>query len=199
MEHTDSVPSFPGPACALRRASTGDLALIHRMQDRPIRDRIFLDPLPPRVAFCAMASERMVRGEELFYLLEVGGRVDGFISIRPPETTCEIWGRHIHTLYYLCGRLAFEPLGLPRLTWYVRGQNRRMLRLCTRFQVRRIAAENRFVTSRGLAFLAIGPVHYFELSPAEFTAHDALMRRYILAAAAPPGGLPLPGEPAVQP
>jgi hypothetical protein len=193
MVNADPVRSPSGSACALRRASPDDLALIHRLQDQPIRDRIFLHPLPPRDAFCAEAAERMARETEHFYLLDVNDRTDGFISIWPSETTCEIWGRHLHTLYYLCGRLAFGPLGLPRLTWYVRGQNRRMLRLCDRFQVRRTAAENRFVATRGLAFLAVGPVHYFELTPAEFFGHEELMLRYVLSAAAPPGGLPLPG------
>lgn len=165
---------------AVRPASLGDLPAIHRMQDVPLRERIMIRPLPRREDFLAQSAAEMEAGREYFFLMEQDGAPEGFIWIRRPDETCEIWGRHLHTLFHACAWIAFEHLGMPRLAWNVRESNRRMVRLCERFQVRRTGGENRFVFSRGLSFVAAGPVFNYEFLPGEFRERLPLIRRYVL-------------------
>src|SRR5512135_2031258 len=129
----------------IRTASVEDLPVIHRMQDIPLWEKIMIRPLPGREEFQAGAAAEMAAGRESFYVMEMDGTPEGFIWIRRPAETCEIWGRHLHTLFHACAWIAFENLGMRRLAWNVRESNRRMIRVCERFRVRRTGGENRFV------------------------------------------------------
>ncbi len=166
----------------IRTASVEDLPVIHRMQDIPLREKIMIRPLPRQEAFLAETAAEMAAGRESFYLMELDGTPEGFIWIRRPEETCEIWGRHLHTLFYFCAWIAFEQLGLRRLCWNVRESNRRMIRVCERFRVRRTGGENRFVVAPGFSFVAAGPVFDYEFLPGEFRERLQLIRRNILPA-----------------
>jgi hypothetical protein len=164
----------------VRAAFIEDLPVIHRMQDIPLRERIMIHPLPAPGEFLARAAVELAAGRESYCLMESGGDPAGFIWIRRPAETCEIWGRHLHTLFHACAWIAFEHLGMRRLCWNVRESNRRMIRVCERFRVRRTSGENRFVISRGFSFVAAGPVFDYEFLPDEFRERLPIIRRHSL-------------------
>src|SRR4026207_72824 len=121
----------------LREATPNDLPLIHKMQAIPIRDKFLMTPLPSLEDYVANAKAEMNAGNEHFYLLEEDSVPIGLVWICIPRETCEIWGKHLHSLFYACARTAFENLGMQRLIWWVRSKNRRMLSVCDRFQIRK--------------------------------------------------------------
>jgi len=164
----------------LRKAEPSDLPLMYKMQNVPTREKLLTSPLPPVDIYIARATIEMNAGNEHFYLLETDSTAIGLIWISTAEETCEIWGKHIHSLFYACARIAFEDLKMQRLVWWVRQSNRRMLKVCERFRIRRTGSENICTIGEKLEFLAIGEIHYFEFRVSEYPERIPLMQKYSL-------------------
>lgn len=164
----------------LRRATVEDLPAIYRLLNTPAREKLLAEPLPPESEFLQLSEIEMKSGREFYYLLEEDGVAIGLIRIMSAVESCEIWGRSLATLYYHCGRIAFEQLGMNRLQWYVRQNNRRMVRICKMFGAQKTGETPFFNFSAKLSFIAVGIVNFYEFRPENYRAHLAIMQRYAL-------------------
>ena len=118
-----------------------DLPIIYALLDHPLRQKLLIEPLPSLDEFLQLASDALKSGHEFYYLLENDGAAQGIIRIMLADESCEIWGRALSTLYYHCGRIAFEELKMSRLHWYVRQNNPRMIRICELFGAQKTGEE----------------------------------------------------------
>ena len=164
----------------LRPAGTSDPGAIYRFLNTPVREKLLAEPLPEEGKFLLQSARNHESGRERYYILEQDGSMEGIIRIITPEQSCEIWGRALRTLFYHCGRIAFEELGMPRLRWYVRWNNRRMIRTCELFHIRRTGEAPFCNITENFSFVAIGSISYYELTPEEFRERVELMRRCAL-------------------
>lgn len=152
----------------VRPATVSELPIIHRLQDIPYREKVFAEPLPPLEAFVEESAARMSEEREFYYLVEQESTPLGFIEYRSPEQTTSIWGKWLSTLCYACAVLAFEDLKFSNLIWYTRAINKPMLRTCDKMKFRKTGEKSVCRISEGFAFIAIGKLVLFELTPAEF-------------------------------
>jgi len=164
----------------LRKADPIDLPLIHQMQNVPIREKLLTTALPPVNIYVASAMAEMNAGNEHFYLLETDSVAMGLVWISTARETCEIWGKHLHSLFYACAKIAFEDLAMQRLVWWVRQSNQRMLKVCEQFLIRQTGSENICTIGDKLEFLAIGEIHYFEFKASEYPERIQLMQSFSL-------------------
>jgi hypothetical protein len=164
----------------LRKAAPVDLPLIYKMQNVPVREKLLATPLPREDDYIANAVFQMNAGNEHFYLLEDESVAVGLVWICTSRETCEIWGKHLHSLFYACARIAFEELNMQRLVWWVRESNPRMLQVCKRFRIPRTGSESICSIGEKLEFLAIGEIHYFEFKASEYPERITLMQQYSL-------------------
>lgn len=164
----------------LRKADPSHLSAIYNLQNIPQRELIMIFPLPPVEEFSSRARTEMLAEREHYFLLETDGRPVGFLWISQRVETCEIWGRHLHTLFYACAWAAFDYLNMVRLKWIVRHTNKRMLAVCERFQIRKTDEQNFCVFGPKLEFIAAGQVYCYELTPIEYRKRIALMQKYSL-------------------
>jgi hypothetical protein len=162
----------------IREAIERDLSLIHQMQNIPLREKLLTSPLPAVETFVAHRAEQLRTGMERYYLLQGEEHMPvGFVWICVAQETCEIWGRYLHSLFYACARIAFEVLGMNRLVWNVRQNNRRMLTVCERFKIRMIGSDNICMIEEKFEFVAIGKINYFEFKSEEYPERIPLMRK----------------------
>ena len=161
----------------LRKAGLQDLPLIYDMQNVPAREKFLMTPLPEIETYIADARVQINAGNEHFYLLEMDSKAEGLIWISSALETCEVWGRHYHSLFYACAKLAFEDLGMQRLLWWIRQSNRRALKACQRFRIRRTKSEYVCTIGDKLEFLAVGEIHYFEFNASEYPERKSLMKK----------------------
>jgi hypothetical protein len=159
-------------------ATDMDLPLIHSMQNIPVRERYLNRPLPALNDFLNAASQQLWNGSEKYFLLQQNDRMEGFIWISPEAETCEIWGKHLHSLFYGCARIAFENLSMRKLVWSVREKNRRMMKVCERFRIRKTGSEEICVIEPKFEFIAIGTIHYFEFKAEEYPERIPLMHQF---------------------
>jgi hypothetical protein len=164
----------------LRRAGAEDLPVIYQSLNTPLREKFLVEPLPAESLFLQQSEIELKSGREFYYLLEQDGVVSGLIRIMVPVESCEIWGRSLATLYYHCGRIAFEQLGMNRLQWYVRQNNRRMIRICEMFGAEKTGESPFFNLGDKLSFIAIGILNFYEFTPENYRSHLAIMQRYAL-------------------
>ena len=150
---------------------------IYKLLATPQRELLLAEPLPSRAVFLRRTANDIRAAVERYYCLERTGNLEGIIRILPLEESCEIWGAALRTLFYHCGRIAFEELRLPRLWWCVRANNRRMIRTCELFRIRRIGESSFYHVGHRLDFLAAGILVYYEFTPEEFYQRVPLMQR----------------------
>lgn len=141
-----------------------------------------VSPLLPTADFLSRAEREMVAGHEYYCLLEKDEVPNGFLWISVPEETCEIWGRHLRTLFHACAWFAFEKLEMPRLNWCVRQSNRRFISVCELFSIRKTG--ERFLCNIGerFEFIAVGSVNYYEFLAEEYFERIPVLEKYSMGA-----------------
>ena len=164
----------------MRSASVADLPAIYELQNIPQREFILTSHLLPYSEFIQRAESEMNAGHEFYCLLEMSDEPKGFLWISKPEETCEIWGRHIHTLFYACAWFAFERLQMKRLNWNVRISNHRMIAVCDRFRIRKIGEEFLFSAEKFEKIIA-GAVNYYQFDAEEYYERIPLMQKYSIS------------------
>ena len=164
----------------LRRAGSADFSAIYHLLNTPLREKLLVEPLAQEPEFLQQSQLNLQSDTEFYYLLEQDGVILGSIRIMVPEESCEIWGRSLATLYYHCGRIAFEELQMKRLQWCVRQNNRRMLRICEMFGAQKTGESPFFNFASKLSFIAIGVVNFYEFTPEAYRSHISLMRRFAM-------------------
>ena len=162
----------------LRCASERDLPAIYGLQNIPERDLILTSHLLPFSDFLTHAQSEMNANREFYCLLEISDQPAGFLWISKPDETCEIWGRHLHTLFYACAWFAFERLRMKRLNWNVRASNRRMILVCDRFQIRKTGEDFIFTSGKTFGEMIAGAVHYYQFDAEEYYERVPLMEKY---------------------
>jgi hypothetical protein len=162
----------------LRRATVVDLPEIHRMQDTPERETILVSPLPSRSEFITKTENEMREGREHYAILESDHGPAGFLWILVPDESCEIWGRHLRTLFHACAWFAFEKLKLPSLSWCVRLSNKRFISVCELFRIRKTGEDFLCNIGEKFEFMAVGPVNYYQFSAGEYFARIPLLEQY---------------------
>jgi hypothetical protein len=176
-----TIRKRPSGMYKLRRASVADLPAIYELQNIPQREFILTSHLLSYPEFIQRAETEMDSNREFYCLLEVSEVPKGFLWISKPDETCEIWGRHLHTLFYACAWFAFEKLQMQRLNWNVRISNHRMIAVCDRFRIRKTGED--FLFSAGETFdrIITGPVIYYQFEAEEYYERIPLMQKYSIS------------------
>src|SRR3990172_6124776 len=131
------------PMNMIRPALASDLPDIHQMQNIEFRDKVFIEPLPPCEEFVMETIDRMELGRERLYVMEVDGKVNGFVRLlfKGKDWEALTWGKWLNTLAYASCVLAFEKSDLPKLVFAVRLDNKRVIHLYQKFNFRRTGQE----------------------------------------------------------
>src|SRR5262245_33798863 len=114
----------------LRPAGENDLGRVYDFLNSSFREQLLAEPLPERELFLEATRKALEEGMEHYSFLEQDEKLEGVIRIFVEQESCEIWGRQLRTLFYHCGRIAFEELGMQKLHWNSRKNNRAMMRTC---------------------------------------------------------------------
>ena len=163
----------------LRPASLGDIPVIHRLQNIPYREKVFIEPLPALEEFLRISEEKM-HGEQFYYMFEQDSAPLGFIEYRQKHETTSIWGRWLNTLVYGCAVLAFDDLQLSKLNWYTRAINKPMIKTCEKMKFRKTGEKDICNITQGFSFIAIGKLIFYELTAEEFHANRHRMKELAL-------------------
>jgi hypothetical protein len=165
----------------IRRADRADLNEIHRMQDLPFRDRVFIEPLLSRDEFVAQSERNVLAGLEHYYVQESEGAVVGFIRLlKKKEWEALTWGKWLNTLLYACGIVAFHQLHLPKVTFAVRDDNKRVHHMYKKYQFRNLGQEFLCYRSSILGPLKTTNLTHYEITAEEFALKEELMRKHSL-------------------
>jgi hypothetical protein len=161
----------------IRRATYEELSEIHKMQDVPFRDHVFLEPLWPIERFKKETIERLENGTEHYFIHESDGSIAGFVRLLlRGDWEALTWGKWLNTLVYACGVVSFDQLNVPKLTFAVRDDNRRVLHLYQKFKFRKVSRE--FYPYRKTLFAPIQTINltHFEITSEEFQVIRPVMR-----------------------
>lgn len=164
----------------VRPASLSDLPVIHRLQNIPHREKVFVEPLAPLEKFVQDTGSLMSERKEHFYVFEQDAVPLGFIKYVSKDESTTIWGKWLSTLVYVCGVLAFDDLKFSKLTWYTRANNKPMIRTCEKMKFRRTGEKNLCNITEGFAFIAVGKLIFFEITSDEFNAQRHWMKELSL-------------------
>lgn len=160
----------------VRPAALSDLPVIHRLQNIPHREKVFVEPLPPLEIFASESESLIAAGKQHYYVFEQDAVPTGFIKYEIEQESTTIWGKWLSTLVYACGVLAFDDLKFSKLTWYTRSNNKPMIRTCEKMKFRRTGEKDVCNITEGFAFIAIGKLIFFEITAAEFHAQRHWMK-----------------------
>jgi hypothetical protein len=165
----------------IRKADRSDLFAIHRMQDTPFRDRVFIDPLLPRKEFVERAESRIQKGLEHYFVQDSQGTIVGFIRfVMKSNWHAFTWGKWLNTLVYASNVVAFNRLELPRLIFPVREDNKRLIHLYEKFEFRKVWQEFIFYRQTLLAPLRTTNVTYYDITHEEFAVRADEMLKHSL-------------------
>jgi len=166
----------------IRKAEVGDMPQIHKLQDVPFRDQVFLEPLWPIEKFTQDTMARYENGTEHYYVHESEGSITGFIRLlHRTHWEALTWGKWLNTLLYACGIVSFEKLNLPKVIFAVRDDNRRVFHLYKKHDFRRVGKE--FVCYRKNILAPVQTVNltHYEITAEEFWEKSEAMRKNSLA------------------
>ena len=162
-----------------RSADFSDLAAVYRIQDNPFRQTALLSPLPSLERFLETKTRDIQEGKEHLFVMENDGKLDGYVEFTLANRfwVPAVWGVWLRTLIYAASRVAFDVLNFPKVNWFVRRSNLRMIRLCELFQFRETARERFTAITEGFQFIATGFVSIYELTAEEFQGKSATLQR----------------------
>jgi hypothetical protein len=165
----------------IRRADRADLNEIHKMQDLPFRDRVFIEPLPSRPEFVAQAERNMIEGLEHYYVQESEGSVVGFIRLlKKNKWEALTWGKWLNTLLYACGIVSFRQLQLPCVIFAVRDDNKRVHHMYKKYDFRNVGQEFLCYRSSILSPIKTTNLTHYEITAEEFELKEEQMRKHSL-------------------
>ena len=161
----------------IRKAEAADLPQIHKLQDVPFRDQVFLEPLWPLEKFTKDTMERIENGEEHYFIHESDGSMSGFIRLLlRADWEALTWGKWLNTLLYACGIVSFDQLDLPKVKFAVRDDNRRVLHLYKKHDFRRVGREFLPYRKHILAPVQTVNLTHYEITAEEFKQKSEAMR-----------------------
>ena len=162
----------------IRRAEITDLPEIHRIQDVPILDRVFIEPLYSKEEFIQDTVARMNNGAEFYYVQESEGSIVGFIRFfQKKDWEVLTWGKWLNTLLYATGIVAFEKLKLPKVVFAVRHDNKRVIHLYKKHNFRNVGQDFVCYRKNFLAPLQTTNVTQYEITAEEFWEKAEDMRK----------------------
>jgi hypothetical protein len=165
----------------IRRADRADLNEIHRMQDLPFRDRVFIEPLLSRQEFVQQTENNILEGLEHYYVQESEGSVVGFIRLlKRGEWEALTWGKWLNTLLYACGIVSFRQLHLPRVIFAVREDNRRVHHMYKKYDFRNVGQEFLCYRTSILSPIKTTNLTHYEITAEEFELKEEQMRKHSL-------------------
>ena len=165
----------------IRRADRADLNEIHRMQDLPFRDRVFLEWLPPRQEFVERTERNILDGFEHYYVQESEGSIVGFIRLlKKNEWEALTWGKWLNTLLYACGIVSFRKLQVPKVIFAVRDDNKRVMHMYKKYEFRNVGQEFLCYRTSLLAPLKTTNLTHYEITAEEFDLKEEQMRKHSL-------------------
>ena len=153
----------------IRKAELSDLSEIYRIQNVPFRDHVFIEPLYSLEEFIQDTKKRMQVNGEYYYVQESEGSIEGFIRLlQKGHWEVLTWGKWLNTLLYATGIVSFEKIGLPKVIFAVRFDNKRVVHLYKKHNFRNIGQD--FVCYRPsiLAPIRTANVTQYEITAEEF-------------------------------
>jgi RimJ/RimL family protein N-acetyltransferase len=153
----------------IRKAELKDLQEIYRIQDVSFRDHVFIEPLESMDEFIRDTKRRMEADGEFYYVQEFEGSIVGFIRLlKKNDWEVLTWGKWLNTLLYATGIVAFEKMGLPKVIFAVRFDNKRVVHLYKKHNFRNVGQD--FVCYRPniLAPIRTTNVTLYEITAEEF-------------------------------
>ena len=165
----------------IRRADRSDLHVIHKMQDLPFRDRVFIEPLAPREQFVEQTERNILEGQEHYYVQDLEGSIVGFIRLlKKQDWEALIWGKWLNTLVYAGQVVSFRRLQLPKLVFAVRDDNKRAIHLYKKFEFRKVGQE--FICYRNSILSPVKTTNltHYEITAEEFESKEELIRKHSL-------------------
>lgn len=115
----------------VRKARQADFQAIYDLQNDPFRNQVFDSPPEPFEQFLPRVLERVESGREHYFVIEEDGIVTSFVWFQHADDGMWftlLWGKWLRSLVYAAGVTGFHWLDFPAQYFWIRQQNRRMIR-----------------------------------------------------------------------
>lgn len=161
-----------------RRALLSDLPSIYNLQNVASRTQTLIFPLLPYDSFLKETEARLKSGHIHYYILEKDTSPVGFAQFQKISEIWGVltWGKQVSTLAYASGKVAFEDLQLPKLTFAVRRDLKWLTYFCEKFQFRKVRQGSLCYRPHALSLITIVHLNYYEISAEEFREKSSFLR-----------------------
>lgn len=115
----------------IRKARDEDFQTFYDLQNGPFRFEVYGVPPEPFDQFASKTQQQILAGLEHYFAMVEKESVTGFIWFQKSQDLwfALLWGRWLRTLVYAGCVTAFRFMQFPRLHFWIRQKNRRMIRI----------------------------------------------------------------------
>jgi hypothetical protein len=157
----------------IRRAATTDYPAIYQLQQSTFRDNVFAYPQDSVEKFVERTTKAVEEGKEHYFVLAEQAEIDGFVWHQKDDDGhwfTAIWGKWLKTLTYGVAYTCFENLNFPRILFFIREQNSRMLKVARDYRWRMIGETSSMVLREQEPCLVMARIQCFEVKSDEYFA-----------------------------